>query len=234
MANLIKFEDCTKIENLPFEEYLKIDCTSFSTIKSIRNGMQRDFKVTDKVTRGKIVDEIQTGNPLLYQHHPMFEECNAISKEIDNFLGKIKPLLKSQNSYTGTLSYDGMTLKIKGRTDFEIGKKILIDLKVTEDAKNIDDCLKLVSFMGYDKQLFNYAGLSSACNPLSKLGLQEQRDSVFIFMYSRKAKKVFPVQLFKTEEEIRKAESWWIDKVLEFGTCESDFFSGEDDNSGLF
>lgn len=206
----ILHKDRNRIENIPFRDYLmKSSHYSFSTLKQIKDGVKSDFVVTEKMLLGKVVDDILTnkGSSSVIGS-PLYAAAKDIAAKIKSDLGEhIIRKLTPQVSYFGKLWYDGFEMPVKGRPDEELmfGEGAIIDFKVNNSASNEKDCINLINFMGYDKQLWNYCGLA-------------KKKAAFLFIYSTKAKKTFFLKRLKSEEDIVKCEEWWGEKVLEYGT----------------
>jgi len=171
----------------------------------MQNGFQKEFKMTDKVMVGKIVDAIRTGG-FVDITHPLYPMAKDIAERIraevgDKFLSK----LTSQLSYTADLETFGIQLKVKGRPDWELAKLAIFDLKVTFSTDK--DLGKLIEFMKYDNQLYNYRRLANI-------------DKSFLIMHQVSSKKTFIFHRLKNEIDLFNADAWWEDKILEYGKAE--------------
>ncbi len=204
---MILFENKIRKVGIQFDNYLESPGFSHSSIKMMRNGVQRDFITTDKVRIGKIVDDILTNPKVNHEDNPLYNIARDIADKMIVEYGSLLKYAKYQSSYFGDMIdlESGLFIHIKGRPDCEFVKKIIIDYKVTDDAKNERDCHKLIEFMGYDNQLWNYGKLADA-------------DNHFLFIYSRKAKRTFTIKRLTTNLDRDLAENWWTNKILEHGS----------------
>lgn len=197
---MIEYSNLSCNKGLDFNSYLQIEALSHSSLKQMKNGILPDFKVTDKVRIGKLVDDILTNN-VIDMSNPHYVIAKDIANKMTAEIGvNTLKLLTFQISYSAIMSFDGLSINIKGRPDVELGKLATIDFKVTDEK----DCLALINYMGYDNQLWNY----------SKLGKTKNK---FIFIYSKKLKKTFFYKRLVSEEDNNKSEKWWKGKILEYG-----------------
>ncbi len=194
-----------RIENLPFEDYLKK--SDYHSISKLKQGFKSDLIISDKIRVGKLVDDILTngGNEssLKDPNYPIAKEiASALKSEFSGMP------FKFQVSYFGDMEYEGLVLPVKGRPDIEFGRHgsgAIVDLKVNNSCKNVRDCENLISFLHYDDQIFNYSGLA---------GKQHR----YLWIWSTVVKK-----LFRLKRSCANSIGWWGDKVLEFGTCKPEF-----------
>lgn len=142
---------------------------------------------------GTLVDEIRTGGSPDMRH-----ELYPAAKKIAHYLIEKFPFLDRlvpQVSYTGVFTYEGFSIPVKGRPDYELPRQATIDLKVTH-AKDVDGVHK---FMGYENQQFGYARLAQVplayiltyCVPLKQASLKCLR--------------------------IGDTNRFWVEKILKFG-----------------
>lgn len=205
MNNQINYSKITRYENLSFEEYKKLSGIGFSTAKAMKNGVVEDINITQKILVGKLVDEILTNNHFELQLDPLYPAAKSIATEIKSTFNDILPSLTPQISYHGEMRYQDLIMETTGRLDFELPKRMIIDLKVNNSCRSYQDCLRLIDFMHYDKQAYNYCSLSGIWK-------------YFILIYSTVAKKCFLIRLLDTKEKIQIAEEWWIQKIIDNGT----------------
>ncbi len=205
MSQII-YSKIEKWSSLSFEQYLQIDGHSHSSLKNQKDGIQKEFKITDKIIVGKLVDDIITNKSenIDITHH-LYKAAKDIAMCMKSELGEsLLKLLKFQLSYSAFMSFEEFKMRIKGRPDAELGQKAVIDFKVNNSCKSIQDCIKLIEFMGYDNQVYNY----------KRLGRQE---NAFIFMYSTVVKKTFFLKRLGSQLDMDLAENWWINKIIENG-----------------
>ena len=200
----MRYINLTKVIDLPFEQYLQVKVDSFSSLK--QKG-KSDFIPTKKVYIGKLVDDILTNKGLESNLlNPLYSIAKDIADRMRSDLGEqIFKFLQFQNSYFGDIEFEGFRLSVKGRLDAEIGKKAIVDFKVTDLVKNKEDCLKLVQFMGYERQLFHYGNLAGG------------NRAHYLFIYSKKARKTFFLKVLTTEDSIASCRNWWEERVLTYG-----------------
>lgn len=204
----IIYQDVKRHLSTSFEDYLSIEGYSHSSLKQIKDGIKQEFIPSDKVKIGKIVDSIRMGEKANLSD-PLYPMAKDIAERIRVELGDstIK-MLSSQISYIGNMidAETGLSMIIKGRPDWELGKLAVIDLKVTfHPGKKKEDFIPLINYMGYDNQLWNYG----------KLG---NKKSHYLVMYSVKARQTFFFKRLEDDISRLGAENWWTDKILEYGT----------------
>jgi len=198
---MITVSNVKRIDKIPFEDYLKMDYLSHSSLKQMKNGIQKEFIRTDKVRLGSIVDDIMTNKSESVDFlNPLYPEALEISQNITKDFGHIIKSYKSQVSYVGDFYLGDLILTLKGRVDWLLEKRAIIDLKVTEIAKTAEDCIKIIEYMGYDNQLFIYKSF-------------EGISRTFIMMHSRKTKKTFLIE----RKPSKLSEEWLAEKIELFG-----------------
>jgi len=210
---MIKYSNILKLSNIPFEQYLKLDGLSHSTLKSMRNGVLPDFNVTDKVRVGKIVDDIHTAKWTDITH-PLYKPARDIASCMESEIGKnVMDKLQYQNSYQSQIDANGLKMLVKGRPDAELGNLAVIDFKVTfqKYIRRKEDLIPLIKFMGYDNQIGNYANMSDKL----KIGIKYGK---FLFIHSVYANKTFFFKRLVDELDILMMENWWENKIYEYGT----------------
>lgn len=205
---MISYDNIQRYNNMPFEEYLNLKGMSFSHLKSLKDGVKREIKITNKILVGKAVDAILTNDTLgeLELSQDILIPAINIADKIKSEWGEVIKSLTPQVSYHAKMYDDEKVMSIvtTGRLDWLLGKAAVVDLKITNDAKNAFDCEKLVEWMGYDNQIFNYGGLA---------GVKHH----FLLMYSTRVNKTFLLKRLVKEEDRMKANKWWNDKISEYG-----------------
>lgn len=179
-------------ENVPFDEYLKVPGFSFSWLKA--GGTF--FQPTAKMNLGSEVDN--------YLNDP--GKCKAdlrLVRPIANALISrvgldLYRLFKKQVSILADFEYKGMRMKYKGRTDWCLLGKIVIDTKVSEDI------YKTIQFFAYPDQISGYC-----LGTLSNIGL----------ILAANPKKIDPVtKMNKTDLiNIDIQTKWWEKQILKYG-----------------
>jgi hypothetical protein len=197
----LEYRNIVRYDDMPFDEYKKLGGRGFSNLKNSKDGIQKEFKMTDKILLGSIVDSIKTGTVSNeeYKSH-LFKPASSIAKKLDESFGSIFPLLQKQVSFSCDLFYEGFVMPTQGRLDFLLKNRCVIDLKVNNSAKSMEDCLKVIEWMGYKKQVFHYSNLAEVSKK-------------YIMMYSTVVSDTFLIPIVTGEDE----EQWFINKVIEFG-----------------
>jgi hypothetical protein len=198
---MITYTNITRYDNLPWQEYVKLPGYSFSWLKRENHGHVSEFKPTDKMKLGSLVDALLTSPDTVTAADIASENFRAavkIASQIKCKFGFALPSLKSQVSYTGTANFKGIALPVKGRLDWLLEGYAVTDLKVTDAV----DVATLVRFMKYDDQMFNYCGLA---------GL----DVAYILAYSKKLR--MPLDPFVIKKPA--TSEFWEEKILKFGSA---------------
>lgn len=154
----------TTYKDLPWQDYIKLPGLSFSGTK--------DFAITEptyKMKLGTALDQYLT-EPHNYDGFEV-DMIRKAAVEVRKKLGTLWPKLYKQYSYTCTLSHGGFSLQHKGRTDFVIPGKILIDLKFVETS--------VASHFDYPSQLSGYS-LSLGCPVAYILEMSRKNGARFI------------------------------------------------------
>ena len=144
---------------LPFDEYLRLPGVSHSFVKYQQNGVVPYKEVTDKMKLGSLVDAILTEPSKVDQNDPQYRAAYRIAAHITQEYGDMIRFLLPQQSYSGVMAMNNMELEVCGRLDWLLPGHAVIDLKVT-GAKDDKQFRTLIEYMGYQNQLFNYAGLA--------------------------------------------------------------------------
>lgn len=191
---MITCHNVQRFENMDFESYKLLPQHNFSFLKRQRAGIATEIKRTDKIVLGTLVDSILTGGQI-----DMLDKLYPAAKEIAAYLkanfGSILPYLAKQVSFTGEFRYNGFVLPVKGRPDFELKKRLIIDLKVSH-SKDTEATSK---FLGYPDQQYGYAKLA---------GVSES----YILTYIKPLKKA-EMKIVALNDQ----NSFWIDKILMHG-----------------
>jgi hypothetical protein len=184
-----------RIEAVEFGDYKLIKRFNFSYLKRERAGIATDLQMNDKIMLGTLVDAILTGG-YVDMGHRMYRHAKKIAAYIKTNFGALLPHLSTQVTYIGEMHYRGFVLPVKGRLDWELPKRMVIDLKVTSAA----DIHGLIDHMRYADQQFCYYTLAQA--PES-----------YILAYSTKLEKAMVVPI-----EVTKYNEFWAEKILRFGS----------------
>lgn len=204
---MLTYSNIQRFEGMPFEDYLTLSSIeqdkfySHSFLKSEESGTSPLFIPSNKVKLGKMVDSILMDKPEEVDVTlPEFQTGKKIASAIKAKFGDMIKNFVPQVSYAGQLSYKGLVMNVCGRLDWELPKLAVIDLKVT-DAKTDKEFAKIIEFMKYGNQLFNYRGLA---------GVRQS----FLLPYSTTAKTCLSVVKM---EYSPTAEEFWKSCVIKFG-----------------
>lgn len=157
-------------QNMPFEDYLNLEGTSYSTIRGAGVGI---ISVTKKMELGKQVHAyLLTPKEYNYENHDLvFPIASALQKQLGSLVKYMQPELSFQADFCS----NGFVMPYKGRADIPIlfaGKyKIVIDIKVSEMPLK-----KAIEYFRYDYQVSGYciglnaeAGMIISIHPKTKL-----------------------------------------------------------------
>jgi hypothetical protein len=140
---------------IPFEDYLRLPGYSFSFLNKEMYGVAPEVIETAAMRRGTLVDGILTQPDQVNIHDEQYNEARMIAYHITKTL----PMnLYPQISYTANFTFNGITLPVRGRLDFELPNEVVLDLKVT-NQKNLDNTIR---YMNYESQLTGYALMNGA------------------------------------------------------------------------
>lgn len=192
---MIKFSNIKRFDNIPFEDYLKTPGYSYSFLKREINGSIPEFKMSDKVELGSLVDAILTQPDKIDIYSPQLKIAEKIADCLMVNFGSYIQHFESQVSMTCDMEYSGLKMPFRGRLDWGLKDIAVIDLKVTSST----NFRSVINHMGYDNQLFGYCGAYGV-----KLG--------YILIYSSATDKYDLIQMPLNGEE------FWKEKILKFGT----------------
>lgn len=202
---MLTYSNIRRFDNLTFEKYFAISNHgernySHSFLKSEQSGSSPLFIASEKVKLGKMVDTILMSPGEVDVTLPEFITGKKIASAIRE---RFRPLIDTfvpQVSYTGQLSHKGIVMNVCGRLDWLLEKKAVLDLKVT-DAKTDKEFAKIIEYMGYGNQMFNYRGLAGV-------------ESSYIIPYSTKAKSCLSVVKLEWSQS---SVDFWTNAVIKFG-----------------
>ncbi len=201
----------TNIREFPtadFRAYLSTPGYSHSYCKYEKDGVVEYKEATDKMRLGSLVDALLTEPDSIridQNNKHLFLQGQAIATAIKNDFGTMIKQFDPQVNYAATMSLtspDGsplLSMPTKGRLDWRIKKKMVLDLKVT-DAKSNEQMQALIKFMGYGNALWNYCKM-------------EQVDTAYIIPFSVKLGKCLsPVFINCASNE----NEFWEGKIKRF------------------
>lgn len=182
---------------MPFDEYLTLPGYSFSFLKRERSGFAEDVAYTAKIGIGKLVDAILSEPATANMGSELYPAAKAIAFKLQQQFGPLLPAFKKQVSYTGLFTANGWSCPTRGRLDFLLERRAVIDLKVTSEKR----ILPLIDHMQYWDQQFGYALLA---------GVPKR----YILIYSRPNKES---TLLPSPMPIPAVNEWWAEKIERFG-----------------
>lgn len=180
---------------MPFDEYLKLPCKSFTGLK--RGEFAAPFSLSAKMEIGTLVDAFLTQPDQVNFNSPYYKTAFDIYKFIKNEFGSIIGSMVTQLSFTCELEAAGLSLPFKGRPDFTFDGLMNVDLKVTGSSHS--NYKSIIDNFEYDSQQYGYA---------HPLGI----DTAYLLVYSTKDKiiKLYPCDL-------QKGELFFMKKILLYG-----------------
>lgn len=135
--------------DMPFEEYLKIEGVSFSSIKGFNGTPSEGMRLGTRVHN-------YLNEPALYDWEQA-ELVRPIAGAVRGKLGTAYKYMEKELAFTSEFHYMGMILKYKGRADLIKVNNVLVDYKVL--AGGLDSAIER---FGYDKQISGYC-LATGC-----------------------------------------------------------------------
>lgn len=198
---MISCHSVQRIMNLDFSSYLLLPGASHSFLKNEKHGFNQYKSTTLKMELGSLVDALLTSGPV-DMLHKLYPVARLIAAQLKAELGWAIGKLDKQVSYTGIMRYDAgkaiFELPVKGRPDFELPGELIVDLKVTNEAKEKVDAT--IKYFGYPNQQFGYGKLS---------GIKTS----FLLIYTTKTNEVLPMRRIPIGDTSR----WWEERIIKFG-----------------
>lgn len=195
-GNII-YTNIIRHDNMPSHDYFKLPGYSHSFLKREQNGVVEAFPASAKMMIGSMVDAILTDPKSVDVASPYFAPAKDIAIILKQTFGDMISRFSPQVSYTGEMTYKGITMPTTGRLDWQLGKHAVIDLKVTS-ATSLP---ALIRYMGYDNQLWNYAHMAGV-------------KKAYILAYSSTRHEPLPI----TEIDISSDyNEFWAAAILKFG-----------------
>lgn len=184
-----------RLINLDFENYKLLPQYSFSFLKRERAGIAQPIITTKKMQLGTLVDNILTSGPVDMAHE-LFTAAQSIAYKLSKEFNWLLPHIEKQVSYTGELIYDNFVLPVKGRPDFDLFNRLIIDLKICH-SKNWKS---VVDFMDYKSQQYNYSKLANV-------------QQAYLMIYCKPQKETIIHEL-----DVTGNNSFWQEKIIKFGS----------------
>ena len=151
---MIIYENIVQYNNKDFKEYLSSPGYSYSYLKKEKYGIKVEFKETDKMILGTLVDKILMSPNEADMLSPMYPMAKDIAAKIKSDFPYLIHFEK-QICFSAIASYGDFYLPIKGRLDYYLKDSMVIDLKITW-SKNINT---IIRHFEYNDQVWNYARL---------------------------------------------------------------------------
>lgn len=193
---MIQYINIQRYDNLDFDKYLELPGYSHSFLKSEINGYTPEFKETDKVVLGKMVDAILCETGEVNMMHWLYPIAKSIAFELKEKFSVFIKRFEKQVSYTADMMFGGFHMASKVRLDFLLPGFASIDLKVTHER----DVKAVIEFMGYKNQLWHQCRMAEV-------------PKQYIMIYSVPLKKSFLINL----GPLQASNSFWENKILKFG-----------------
>src|ERR1700761_4979102 len=149
---MITYKNIRVHEGLPFEEYAKIQALSHSVLKTMRSGIEFEIQKSEKMIVGSAVDQLLTGKNYNNIEPHIFVRAKKIAQKISDEFGSSIKLFTPQSSFEGDMEFEGFGIHAKVRPDWRLKNIAVIDLKITNDAKNVNQIDDNIEFMNYDNQ----------------------------------------------------------------------------------
>jgi hypothetical protein len=196
---MVTYSNIQRHDNLPFDDYMKLDGYSHSFLKRERFGMVEELTITDNIIIGKLVDGIITEPGTVDMKNKLYPVAKLIAYEITRTFGDFIKYFDSQVSFTGDIKVGDFIMPAKVRLDFLLPKHAAIEMKVTM-SKNIDAIIK---HMGYENQLWHQTKMADV------------KKGYFLF-HSVPLKKT----IILTADCSSDHNEFWAEKTLLFGKFE--------------
>jgi PDDEXK-like domain of unknown function (DUF3799) len=205
--SMIQYHNIERYDRMDFDIYRGLKgYYSNSFLKAERNGITPEFKITEMVTLGKLVDTILTDPGKVDMLDPIYAAAKSIAFKIKEVFGQYIDKFQKQVSYTATLEFEHHFLDTIGRLDYLLEGEAVIDLKVTK-SKDVD---ALIKYMNYDNQVWNYANMA---------GVKRK----YIMIHSVPLEKTF----MKDLGVVTPRNAFWENKILKFGQTQQQISNGE-------
>lgn len=130
-------------ENVPFDEYLQINGTSYSSIKGFCGEISEGMKLGSRV-------HAFLGEPHEYDWQD-YSTVKTIAGEIKKRIGPAFKYLAKEVCFTAEFHYHGFMMRFKGRVDAGEFQKIILDYKILSGG--VDSAIQM---FGYDRQMSGY------------------------------------------------------------------------------
>lgn len=193
---MITYSNIQRYDNMDFGDYLNLPGLSHSFLKKEVNGVTAAFDKTPAMELGSLVDGILTSPKSVDFKHELYDAAKNIASKIKSRFGEVIESFEKQSSFTANMEFSGFMMPSKGRLDYLLPKHAIIDLKVTSSK----DIPSLISFMGYDNQLWHYARLA---------GVRR----AYLMVYSKPLKDTSIISCDVTDQN----NAFWESKILKFG-----------------
>lgn len=136
--------------DLPFEDYLKLPGTSYSSIKGFQGEPTEGMKLGTRV-------HAYLNEPATYDWQQA-EVVIPIAKGLRNYLGDAFKYFDKEVAFTSIFEHNGMRLAYKGRADMIKIGRVVLDIKVLSGR-----LAPSIERFGYDRQISGYC-LATGCS----------------------------------------------------------------------
>lgn len=136
--------------NLPFEDYLTMPGTSYSSIKGFEGEPTEGMKLGTRVHN-------YLNEPATYDWQQS-DIVIPIATQLRAYLGEAYHYLDKEVAFHSTFVHNGMKMLYKGRADMMKAGRIIVDLKVLSGPLPA-----AITRFGYERQVSGYC-LATGCN----------------------------------------------------------------------
>lgn len=193
---MINYSEIQKHEELGWDSYLSLPGYSYSFFKNERHGLARHVETTEAMARGTMVDNILTGGRV-DMASPLYIPARDIASKITGTFGSLITRFEKQISYSALCEYKGFKVRMRGRLDFLLTQRAVIDLKVT----GVKDVGSVIDFFGYKNQVWHYARMA-------------QVPKAYLMIYSVPKRKTEIIEV-----DVRSnMNEFFAEKIIKFGT----------------
>lgn len=195
---MITYSNIKRLDNIPFNDYLKLDGYSHSFLKREHNGITSELAITENILTGKLVDAILTDPATADMSSPLYGKAKIIAHDIREAFAGIIHRFEKQVSFTCEMEHRGFTMPSKMRLDFLLPAHAVIDLKFTKSKP--EQIPTLIEHFGYKNQVWHYCKGAGV-----KMG--------YLMIYSEPARRT----LLYMVDPAAPTNPFWEEKILLFG-----------------
>ncbi len=152
---MITYSNIVRYNDVDFKSYLGSPGYSYSFIKKEKYGVKFEFKETDKMLLGILVDKILMSPKEADMTSPFYDMAKNIAAKISTDFPYLTHFDK-QVCFSAVATCGEFSMPVKGRLDYLLKGAMVIDLKVTH-SKNVN---AIIRHFEYNDQLWSYAKLA--------------------------------------------------------------------------